>query len=172
MSEEEFRKEIENFFKNKLEEWRFNTFLDVGKTKILTDFTIGPNENGKFQLYAGFLEQDVAIYLKGKRVNLSGDVELFRTDEVKIPLVIAEVKLAKNFNIHQLITYSAIASKIKTIFPHCLYFMLIQGKRGFKDISLMRHAKSLEVIDDWDSRKEVVTEKIKMHLQALAKDFM
>lgn len=153
MSEEDFRKEVEQFFNAKLDEWKLDSFLDVGKAKILTDFTIAPNESGKFLLHAGFLEQDIVVYLKDKHVSLSGDIELFRTKEVKIPFVIAEVKLARNFNIHQLITYSAVASKIKTIFPHCLYLMIIQGKRRFKDISLMRHAKSLEVFDDWDSHK-------------------
>jgi len=170
MSEEDFRKEVERFFNAKLNEWKLDSFLEVGKTKILTDFTIAPDESGKFLLYAGFLEQDVVIYLKGKHVNLSGDIELFRTDEVKIPFLIAEVKLARNFNIHQLITYSAIASKIRTVFPHCLYFMIIQGKRRFKDISLMRHAKSLEVFDDWDSHKTEISERIRIHLQNLARN--
>lgn len=110
MSEEDFRKEVEQFLKDSLGLWKLS-FLEVGKAKILTDFTIAPDESGKFVLYAGFLEQDVVIYPKDKRINLRGDIELFRTGEVKIPLVIAEVKLARNFNIHQLITYSAIASK-------------------------------------------------------------
>jgi hypothetical protein len=47
--------------------------------------------------------------------------------------------------------------------------MVIQGKRSFKDISLMRHAKSLEVFDDWDSHKKEITERIRVHLQSLAK---
>jgi len=169
MREEELRKEIEDFFKSKLNEWKLDSFFDVGKTNVLTDFTIAPNENGKFQLYAGFLEQDIAIYLKDKHVNLSGDVELFRADKIRIPLVIAEVKLAKNFDTHQLITYSAIASKIKTLFPDCIYFMLIKGKREFRRITLKRHAKSVEVFDDWDSQREQVAEKIEKHIRQFAR---
>lgn len=172
MSEKEFREEVEDFLKNKLDEWKLNSFFDVGKTKILTDFIIIPNEDRKFLLYAGFLEQDIAIYLKDKRVNLSGDVELFRTDEIRIPFVIAEIKLAKNFDTHQLITYSTIASKIKNLFPNCIYFMLIKGKRELKDITLKRHAKPLEVevFDDWDSHKEQVAQKIRDNLQQLLRD--
>jgi hypothetical protein len=170
MREEDFRKEVEDFFRSKLDEWKLNSVFNVGKTKVLTDFTIAPDENGKFQLYAGFLEQDVAICLRDQRINLSGDVELLRMDEIKIPIVIAEVKLAKNFNIHQLITYSAIASKIKALFPDCVYLMLIKGERRFKDISVRRHAKSVEVFDDWDSHKEQVAQKIRTNLQHLIRD--
>jgi len=168
MREEELRKEIEDFFKSKLNEWKLDSFFDVGKTNVLTDFTIAPNENGKFQLYACFLEQDIAIYLKDKQVNLSGDVELVRADKIRIPFVIAEVKLAKNFDTHKLITYSAIASKIKTLFPDCIYFMLIKGKRKFRRITLKRYAKSVEVFDDWDSQREQVAEKIEKHIRQFA----
>ena len=167
MKEEDFREELKSFLMDKLVEWKLDNNFEVSeKQKILTDFTISESETKKFMLYAGFLEQDIAILFKNRIINLKGDIELYRSTEIKVPIAIIELKLANNFNVHHLITYSAIASKIKVLFPYCHYFMVVKGERKFRNLTLNRHAKSLKVFDDWDTQKDQLANKLKQILES------
>jgi len=121
--------------------------------KILYDVTILYGGAGKFTPKFGFLEQDIVI---GKSLKVSNQLGVFfyraktRT-EVFEPEVVIEVKYG-NVTSHQLITYSHIASKIKSVFPRCRYYLVL----GYCSVSIfekvMRHGTFFDRIFSLSAR--------------------
>ena len=85
-------------------------------------------------------EQDIVVYIKDDENNYNFEGKKFfrkfpkslADEKILIPLVIFEVKY-KAVNTHTIRQYSELARMIKTIFPFCLYSLLLIN------IELQRH---------------------------------
>jgi hypothetical protein len=49
------------------------------------------------------------------------------TKDVGMPLLSVETKMAKGITTHELLAYSEKVKKIKSIFPYCMFFLLVFG---------------------------------------------
>ena len=93
--------------------------------KILYDITVLYGASGNFKPKFGFLEQDIVI---GKVLKVPPELGNYfyrnpKKNEVFEPEIVIEIKNS-SVNSHQLITYSQIASRIKTVFPRTRYYLV------------------------------------------------
>ncbi|GHU76701.1 hypothetical protein FACS189461_4590 [Spirochaetia bacterium] len=104
-----------------------------------------PKDN-KIELETWCFKQDICIYKtlyqknrknKDASINYNGNEIInitFEKDNVQnkndvaLPLLIIETKMAKNITTHELLAYSEKVQMIKTIFPYCKYLLLVFGK--------------------------------------------
>lgn len=107
-----------------------NSNIQIGhRENILIGLTCGISD--KVNLLFQSAEQDIVIYLNLEcKIDFKKD-ELLKKfkrslpdDKILIPLVIFEVK-KKSVNTHTLRQYSQIAKSIKSIFPFCMYNLLL-----------------------------------------------
>lgn len=180
-SEARFATEVVKYFREKLTHRRFYPFISVATAvKILKDLTIGKDREGCWRLVAGFQQQDVVFFCYDHCVSMSDFRSKFlRIDKydrrgmkpVIIPLVVCELKIGSNTNTHALITYGSISAQLKSIFPHCAYYFIMDSNRnrGMKPETILRHSKSFDrVFPDWDKEKEIAWQTIDAHLKQLA----
>ena len=101
------------------------------KKGVFIGCTCGHYDNDLRLLFQS-AEQDIVIYLKDdrKKYNFEGN-SFFKkfpqslvNNEILIPLIIFEVKY-KKVNSHSIRVYSELAKSIKTVFPFCLYNLLL-----------------------------------------------
>jgi hypothetical protein len=164
-AEKDFSTEVKAFFRDKLKHSGLD--LEVEERKmILTDFTVG-RVNGHWKLIAGFQQQDIVIFNSKDSISVSDFssnflhiAKLDRKGEkpIIIPVVICELKVdRKDLQTPSLITYSSIADHIKTIFPHCRYYFVMDSNkvRNMRHVTLLRHSKGFDrVFSEWEIEKE------------------
>ncbi len=128
--------------------------------KILYDITILYGGSGQFNPKFGFLEQDIVI---GHSLHVPDNLGcyFYRANNRKQlfqPELVIEIKYG-HVSTHQLITYSHIASKLKSVFPRCRYYLII----GYGSVSLfekaMRHGTNFDQIYNLCVRRRSITKK-------------
>lgn len=106
--------------------------IEFGHRKeVLIGCTCGYYEENLRLLFQS-AEQDIVVYLKDDQKEYFFEGRKFfrrfpqslADDKILIPLVIFEVKYGK-VNTHTIRQYSELARMIKTIFPFCLYNLLL-----------------------------------------------
>jgi len=153
-SELEFSREVAQFLHGKLAAEGMSAITVAERVKVLKDLTIGPDRDGRWRLIAGFQQQDIVFYSPQQCIPLADfQSSMMRIDKydrtgqrsVVIPLLICELKLGSSVNTHAMITYSSISAQLKSIFPHCAYYFVMDTNedRGMKPETVLRHSKAL-----------------------------
>jgi hypothetical protein len=130
--------------------------ITIKKGRILRD-VFCENNSTVYKLQFGFFDQDIIIY------NETMDISKFRVLEnikilnnheniIYIPKIICELKY-NDVNTHGVITYSDIASDIKSIFPLCKYLLLLRYRNSSSDNKLLRNGKTFDNILCFDDEK-------------------
>lgn len=178
--EDEFSQAVVAFFEHRLAESRFAGRLVVQtKVKILKDLTIGRDRDGKWRLVVGFQQQDVVFFNPTQAIPMG----VFKSDFMRIdkydregqrpvvvPHAVCELKLGKGLVTHTLITYSAISSLLKSVFPHCAYYFVLYSneERGLQPETVLRHTKGFDrVFLNWFKEKEEAWRAIEAHFDYL-----
>src|SRR4030067_1747604 len=123
----------------------------IEKGKILRDiFIVHEDENYKLQL--GFFDQDIIIYTKTMDISMFKEVKNIKihnidknNETIYIPRIICELKY-DGINTHGLITYSDIASNVKSIFPLCKYILILRYRGNSSPNKLLRNGKTFDKI--------------------------
>lgn len=178
-NESEFSVEVVRFFRAKLNAGRLTGIHVEERLKILKDLTIGKDREGQWRLVAGFQQQDIVFFAPSDCINMDDFMSpVMRIDKydrtgatpVTIPLVVCELKLGSAMNTHNIITYASISTQLKSIFPHCAYYFVMDSSRlrHINPETVLRHSKSFDrVFLDWETEKEKVWEAIRAHLEYL-----
>ncbi len=113
--------------------------LGVFKGRILKDIFLQKGKSNKFELQLGFFDQDIVIYNKEDLMDIedlrnSKSIKIHNNNSNQrntliIPSIIIELKY-DGVNTHGIITYSKIASDIKSIFPKCKYIFALRWLRS------------------------------------------
>ncbi|MFQ5620869.1 MAG: hypothetical protein ACE5FT_03425 [Candidatus Nanoarchaeia archaeon] len=129
--------------------------LGIFKGKILKDIFLQKNKKNEFELQLGFFDQDIVIYNKDNLMDIedlrnSKSIKIHNNNSDKrntliIPSIIIELKY-DGVNTHGIITYSNIASDIKSIFPKCKYMFALRYNSGSSENKLLRNGKSFDNI--------------------------
>ncbi len=180
-SEEEFQEEIVSEVEKFLEkEWYAEKGVEVNKNvKILKDCTLVPEDNGKFGLYLGHAETDVAIYKDSQE--LSKEVkskDFFKVynkrdkEEFHVPLVIIETKSGE-VTTDSIRSRTIIAREMNEIFPFIGYFFAAENTKK-TNLTLYRQGKHFEsffIKKDRANEKwivdNIIREGISPHLKKL-----
>jgi hypothetical protein len=142
-----------------LSKFALSSFQINAHEKILYDITSLYGGSGIFQPKFGFLEQDIVIgrILKVPEAFSKYFYRSKRKDEIFQPEISIEIKYG-DVTTHQLITYSHIAEKIKSIFPRSHYHLVL----GYCSVNLfekvMRHGTNFDRIFNLCAR--TIKEKI------------
>jgi hypothetical protein len=129
--------------------------LGIFKGRILKDIFLQKGKNGNFELQLGFFDQDIVIYNKDDLMNIedlrnSKSIKIHNNNSNQkntliIPSIIIELKY-DGVNTHGIITYSNIASDIKSIFPKCKYIFALRYNSGSSDNKFLRNGKNFDNI--------------------------
>ena len=177
--ESQFSADVVQFFRSKLTAAGLTTLHVEERQKILKDFTVGKDREGRWRLIAGFQQQDIVFYAPSDVISMSDFMSrVMRVDKydktgekpVIIPLAICELKLGSKMNTHGMITYASISTQLKNIFPHCVYYFVMDSnrERGIKPETVLRHSKGFDrVFLDWETEKEKVWATIQSHFEYL-----
>ena len=113
------------------------------------------NKNDKFELQLGFADQDIVIYNKSEIMNIEdlhgiNSINIHNMDknnkkDLIVPSIIIELKY-DGVNTHGIVTYSNIASEIKSIFPKCKYIFALRYNSGSSENKLLRNGKNFDNI--------------------------
>lgn len=149
-------------------------FEVVERRHVISDFTIAPDKNRDWKAYPGTLQQDIIIKLKDAYVRRDLVCELSPKKELVIPIVIVQRRRSSTFNTHHLITSSAIAGRVKQIFPLCRCFYAIEQEerktRRLRKVTELRHAGGFDgFFEDFAEDRDVLWESIRLHLAHVAK---
>ncbi|MCB8948440.1 MAG: hypothetical protein H6653_10545 [Ardenticatenaceae bacterium] len=177
MNENEFSQKVLSYFQVQLQKagWH-ERILVQEKVKILKDFTVGRDRNGRWRLIAGFLQQDIVFsypdcdFDKTAFLSEVMRIDKYSDQKITIPLAICELKVGSSVNTHAMITYGSIAAHIKQVFPHCAYYFVIDSskKRKFNPETILRHAKSFDrIYPDWEMEKQKTWQTIAEHINYL-----
>lgn len=178
-SEDELSREIHQFFADELDKSDFKGIVGVGeKQQVLMNLTIGrdPKSRG-WRYYFGLQQQDIVFYLlsEGHVPVLSESPATYHwlaepelsSRKIRVPLLACELKLKRNVNTHQLITYSRIAEQVRDVHPHCGYFLIVggAGSHTFMPETVLRQAKGFNrVFLNWETEHETIWSDILSHL--------
>lgn len=115
--------------------------------KIMYDVSSLFPGSGVFEPKFGFLEQDIVI---GKLLHVQKELgqHFYRAkkrNELFHPEIVLEIKYGDVIS-HQLITYSTIASRIKSIFPRSKYYLVLAYASVNIFEKLMRHGTHFDKI--------------------------
>lgn len=181
LSEAEFSIEVVTFFRNKVIEVGWQKVVEVQeRVKILKDLTIGKDRDHNWKLVAGFQQQDIVFFNPADQIKMSDfRSEVIRIDKydrsertpITVPLIVCELKMGHALNTHTMITYASISTQLKSIFPHCAYFFIMDSnkERGLKPETVLRHTKGFDrVFLDWEQEKEKVWRDIQAYFKYLA----
>jgi len=173
MTENQFSKKVREFIEKGL---RRNSFLSIKvreRVNTLNSLTIGKIKS-EWKIIFGFLGPDIVLYqdeidiadLKNKKIFIPRGT---KDKKIIIPLAICELKIGKNLTTHQFITYSHIAKELKSVFPHCAYFLVSTKRRSpFSADTLLRHTKEFDrVFMDWEKDKGRILDDLLLHLNYL-----
>src|SRR5574341_902226 len=86
--------------------------------------------------------------------------------KIVIPFVVCELKIGSKTNTHSLITYASISNQLKSIFPHCAYYFVMDSnqKRRMKPETVLRHSKGFDrVFLNWEEEKGKIWKAIRAH---------
>lgn len=172
-SEEEFSKDVIKFFQKKLaQNSKLSRIKVAAKVQILKDFTIG-RQNGAWKPILGVQQQDIVFYrdaLEWDDFGKTAHITNKGTVKAVIPLLISEIKIDKNMVTHAFIVYSSIAQHIKEIFPHCVYYFILNSnkKRNVLPETVLRQSKGFDrVFLEWSEDRETIWKDIHRHLSYL-----
>ncbi len=178
-TEPEFSREIAQFLQGKLAGAGLNAITVAERVKVLKDLTIGMDRDNRWRLIAGFQQQDIVFFSPQQCIPLADfQSKVMRIDKydrtgqksVVIPLLICELKLGSSVNTHAMITYSSISAQLKSIFPHCAYYFVMDTNqaRGMKPETVLRHSKGFDrVFLNWYRERDKVWEAIQAHFEYL-----
>ncbi len=180
IEEARFSKRVIGFFRNRITIEELDNVIVVDeKLKVLKDLTIGKDREGTWRLIAGFQQQDIVFYNPKQSLPMkdfkSGVLRIDKYDKteqkpVVIPYAICELKIGSRTNTHSLITYASISAQLKSIFPHCAYYLMMDSniERGMKPETLLRHTKGFDrVFLNWNSEKNKAWDTIRAHIDYL-----
>jgi len=129
--------------------------LGIFKGRILKDIFLQKDRSNEFELQLGFFDQDIVIYNKEDLMNIedlrnSKSIKIHNNNSNQkntliIPSIIIELKY-DGVNTHGIITYSNIASDIKSIFPKCKYIFALRYNSGSSDNKFLRNGKNFDNI--------------------------
>ena len=129
--------------------------LGIFKGRILKDIFLQKGRSNEFELQLGFFDQDIVIYNKEDLMNIedlrnSKSIKIHNNNSNQkntliIPSIIIELKY-DGVNTHGIITYSNIASDIKSIFPKCKYIFALKYNSGSSDNKFLRNGKNFDNI--------------------------
>ena len=129
--------------------------LGIFKGRILKDIFLQKGRSNEFELQLGFFDQDIVIYNKEDLMNIedlrnSKSIKIHNNNSNQkntliIPSIIIELKY-DGVNTHGIITYSNIASDIKSIFPKCKYIFALRYNSGSSDNKFLRNGKNFDNI--------------------------
>ena len=129
--------------------------LGIFKGRILKDIFLQKGKSNEFELQLGFFDQDIVIYHKDDLMNIedlrnSKSIKIHNNNSNQkntliIPSIIIELKY-DGVNTHGIITYSNIASDIKSIFPKCKYVFALRYNSGSSDNKFLRNGKNFDNI--------------------------
>lgn len=137
-----------------------NQKIKIKKGKVLRDIFLKLTNDKNYKLQLGFLDQDIIIYTdtmdisdlyKIKNITIH-NIDKDNKNEICIPIVICELKY-DGINTHGLITYSDIASDVKSIFPLCKYILLLRYRNNSSSDKLLRNGKTFDNILCFDDGK-------------------
>jgi hypothetical protein len=176
-AEAEFSAQVAAFFRGKLAEAGPGSITVAEAEKILKDLTVGLDRDGRWRLVAGFQQQDIVFYSPQQSFKMADfKSSVLRIDKydkagqkpVIIPLAICELKIGSNMNTHSLITYASISTQLKSIFPHCAYYFVVDSS-GMQPETVLRHSKGFDrVFLNWYKEKEGVWKAIQAHFDYLS----
>jgi len=172
MTECQFSKKVSEFLAKKIKV-KYPNIKIAERANILNSLTIG-RINKEWRVVFGSLEQDIVLYqdeinsveLKNKRILIPRGT---KDKKIIIPIAVCELKIGKNINTHQFITYGSIAKELKSVFPHCAYYFISSGrKQGFQHTTLLRHTKEFDrVFLNWEKDKQNLLNDLFLHLEYL-----
>lgn len=129
--------------------------LSISPRSILKDIFLQKGRNNEFELQLGFFDQDIVIYKKEDLMNIedlrnSKSIKIHNNNSKQkntliIPSIIIELKY-DGVNTQGIITYSNIASDIKSIFPKCKYIFVLRYNSGSSDNKFLRNGKNFDNI--------------------------
>src|SRR3989344_3591573 len=129
--------------------------LGIFKGRILKDIFLQKGKSDEYELQLGFFDQDIVIYNKEDLMNIedlrnSKSIKIHNNNSNQkntliIPSIIIELKY-DGVNTHGIITYSNIASDIKSIFPKCKYIFALRHNSGSSDNKFLRNGKNFDNI--------------------------
>lgn len=173
MTEGQFSKKVKIFLEEKLKQKGYSLIKISERVNILNNLTVGKIKS-EWKIVFGFLEQDIILYRDEMDVDELKSDKIFiprgtKDKKIIIPLAICELKIGKNINTHQFITYSSIAREVKSVFPHCAYYFVSgETKREFSDATLLRHTKGFDrVYLNWEKDKGKILDDLILHLEYL-----
>jgi hypothetical protein len=178
-SEDQLSAQVEHFFTRKLSRTGLGDQIEAkAKQQVLMNLTVGRDpRRGDWQYYFGLQQQDIVFHLKGSNgilALLDGERQYHWLSagqkHIRVPLVICELKVNRNFVTHHLITYSRIAEQIRQVHPHCAYYFVVGGigNRKLMPETLLRQAKAFDrVYVHWEDEKEIIWQDIANHLAYL-----
>ena len=179
-TEAEFSADAVRFFRDKLSAAGLEAVQVAEREKILKDFTIGLDRDGRWRLVVGFQQQDIVFFSPAQSFRMADfQSPVTRIDKydrtgkkpILIPLLICELKVGSSINTHGLITYASICAQLRSVFPHCAYYFVLDSnrERGMKPETILRHAKGFDrVFLDWYVEKGKVWQAIQAHFEYLA----
>lgn len=173
MTEFEFSTQVKDHLQTALKTNGYDFIKVKERVNILNSLTVGKIKDD-WKVIFGFLEQDIVLYQEEIDItDIQNDKILIpratKDKKIIIPLAVFELKIGKNINTHQFITYSHIARELKSVFPHCAYYFVSSGfDRKFAPETLLRHTKEFDrVFMDWGKDKERVLGDLLPHLEYL-----
>lgn len=178
-SEDELSEQVEQFFALRLAYDGLGDQIEAkAKQQVLMNLTVGRDPKRRdWQYYFGLQQQDIVFHLKGDNgvLPLLDGARQYHwlsagQRQIRVPLVICELKLNKTFVTHHLITYSRIAEQIRQVHPHCAYYFVVGGigNRQLMPETLLRQAKTFDrVYVNWDDQMDVIWQDIANHLAYL-----
>lgn len=151
------------------------------KQQVLMNLTVGRNERTRtWNYYLGMQQQDIVFYLKDEQDTLDlldhpvqyhwASRSQTSTRRIRVPLLICELKINRNFTSAHLTTYSKIAEQIRDVHPYCAYYFVVggEGSRKMMPETVLRQAKSFSrVFLEWDMEKANVWKDVENHLTYL-----
>ena len=173
MTENEFSKKVKKYIEDILNKNGYSSVKVKERVNVLNSLTVGKVKDD-WKIVFGFLEQDIVLYqdeidvasIKSEKIVIPRGT---KDKKIVIPLAVCELKIGKNLNTHQFITYSYIAKELKSVFPHCSYYFVSSGqRRNFGPETLLRHTKEFDkVFLDWEKDKHKIAKDLLLQLEYL-----
>jgi len=170
MTEREFSKQVKKFLIKNLQP-RYPEIKIAERVNVLVNLTVGKVKS-EWKVMLGFLEQDLVLYKDEIEISKIKAEGIFipratKDKKIVIPLAVIELKLGKNVNTHQFLTYSYIAKELKTTFPYCAYYFVCSEEK-FRPETLLRHTKGFDrIFTNWKRDKNTLLSDLILHLNYL-----
>jgi len=182
LSEDTLSTEVVDFFSSMVATSDFRDQVVVReKQQVVMNLAIGRDaKSAEWRYFIGCQQQDIVFFLKD-------DVEAIpvlpkptqyhwlstsqrESGFIRVPLLVCELKVNRNFTSDQFITYSRIAEQIRDVHPYCGYYLIIggAGRQQLMPETILRQAKGFNrVFLKWEDEKAVVWRDVENHLSYL-----